>query len=113
MFTALVLCCICLACGDSPTKPSPSPPPVVADITLSVSVVGHISNQPLAGVTVRIAPTAGGGTNDALTKTTSAAGLVSWRVVSAQRYSIYVRDRLAITESLAMGDVGWLVSLPE
>jgi len=100
------------ACGGSPLAPEPMPP-IQTNATLAVLVMGHLSERPLQGVTVRLEPIEKGATSEGLQKITDASGRVSWPVVAGERYSVSVRGQLAITASLLQGDAQWLVSLPE
>lgn len=112
-----LLIALCLlsaaACGDSPTTPTQPPPPTGPFVDLAVAVVGHLSNAPISGAPVRIEPSTGGATIDPLEQTTGATGRVAWRVLPNQRYTIRVRNNVAINAALLQGDVQWLVSLPE
>jgi hypothetical protein len=122
MTRALVICAICFqfACGgESPTAPTPAAPAkgsaslTEAAAALSVLVVGHVRNAPIAGVLVRIDPITAVGTSDLIEQTTGPDGLVRWHVVPNQRYTIRARNQVAITDALLGGDAQWLVSLPE
>jgi hypothetical protein len=118
----IVLCAVGLqpGCGDEalPTKPTPpactapaaaTPPGTGAALAVLVMSRG----APLGCAKVRLEPIAPGATGNPLESTTGSDGRAVWRVVPNQRYSVHVRDRLAISAALLEGDVQWLVSLPD
>lgn len=119
----VLIACATVACG-SPTGPTPptGPPPCTAPpaatpagegATLAVLVMSQVRTAPIGCVSVRLEPIAGGSASTALEATTGSDGRAVWRVVPNQRYSIHVRNQLAITAALLEGDAQWLVSLPE
>lgn len=88
-----------LAC-NSPLHPTPT------GVTLTVQVMGHISNAPVQHLQLTLKPSG-------VWKRTDNDGKASWHVEPNQNYSIDVEGFASVSPSLVKADVQWLVSVPK
>lgn len=85
---------------------APSPERTLITARLELRVVGHVTNQPLAGLSAQLLGFGGGAT-----QTTDIDGLVSWRVPVRTPYTIVV-DGGELISGYVDADARWLLSLP-
>lgn len=108
----LAVCPLIIGCDSSPTSPAPLPPTPACtqptgSVSLTVLVMGHITNRPLAGVPVSLV----GFTCE---QKTGDDGKTSWMVTPGTRVTFLVRGEPTFRDAIVPPvDAQWLVSFPE